>query len=70
MIFNLGNRLIDEQGNVVYFTTALMELLYRGEIPAEILFPKDDPDVEIFNKLSYENFMCHYRRRTFGSCVA
>lgn len=56
MIFNLGNRLIDEQGNVVYFTTALMELLYRGEIPAEILFPKDDPDVEIFNKLSYENF--------------
>lgn len=56
MIYNLSNRLIDDEGNVVYFTTALMELLYRGEIPSEILFPKDDPDVEAFNKLSYENF--------------
>ena len=55
-MYNLGNRLIDDNGNVVYFTNALIELLYRGEIPAEILYPKDDPDVVAFNKFSYENF--------------
>lgn len=55
-MYNLGNRLIDDDGNVVYFTPALMELLYNGEIPSEVLFPKDDPDVVMFNKFSYENF--------------
>lgn len=55
-IINLGNRIIDKEGNVVYFPNALIELLYNGEIPSEILFPKDDPDVMSFNKISYENF--------------
>lgn len=55
-MYNLGNRLIDDEGNVVYFTNALMELLYRGEIPSNILYPKDDPDVAMFNKNSYENY--------------
>lgn len=55
-IINLGNRIIDNEGNVVYFPNALIELLYNGEIPSEILFPKDDPDVMTFNKNSYENF--------------
>lgn len=55
-IINLGNRIIDNEGNVVYFPNALIELLYNGEIPSEILFPKDDPDVMAFNKNSYENF--------------
>ena len=55
-LYNLGNRLIDDNGNVVYFTNALMELLYRGEIPANILYPTGDPDVEMFNKFSYENY--------------
>lgn len=55
-IVNLENRIIDNEGNVVYFPNALIELLYNGEIPSEILFPKDDPDVITFNKNSYENF--------------
>ena len=55
-MYNLGNRLIDDDGNVVYFTTSLMEMLYRGEIPSEILYPENDPDVTAFNKFSYENF--------------
>jgi len=53
---NLYTRIIDDDGNVVYFTSALMELLYRGEIPSEVLFPMDDPDVVMFNKFSYENY--------------
>ena len=52
-IINLGNRIIDEQGNVVYFTDSLIELLYNGEIPSEILFPQEDIDVIAFNKHSY-----------------
>lgn len=55
-MLNLGNRLIDDNGNVVYFTDSLIELLYNGEIPSEILFPQNDPDVMAFNKNSYENF--------------
>lgn len=55
-IINLGNRIIDNDGNVVYFTSALIELLYNGEIPSEILYPTNDPDVETFNKFSYENY--------------
>jgi len=55
-IINLGNRIIDEQGNVVYFTDSLIELLYNGEIPSEILFPQEDIDVIAFNKHSYENY--------------
>lgn len=54
-VVNLGNRIIDEQGNVVYFSDALVELLYDGFIPSEILYPQDDPDVTAFNKYSYEN---------------
>lgn len=56
-IFNLGNRLVDEQGNVVYFSEALMELLYNGLTPCNLMFyPMDDVDVQAFNKYSYENF--------------
>ena len=55
-IINLDNRIIDENGNVVYFTDSLIELLYNGEIPSEILFPQNDNDVELFNKYSYENY--------------
>lgn len=54
-IINLGNRIIDDNGNVVYFTDSLIEMLYNGEIPSEILYPQDDPDVVAFNKFSYEN---------------
>ena len=52
----LDNRLIDKEGNVVYFPQALVELLYRGEIPAEVLYPTNDKDVELFNQFAYENF--------------
>ena len=55
-VIQLKDRLIDNQGNVVYFTDALIELLYNGEIPSEILFPQDDIDVVAFNKHSYENY--------------
>lgn len=56
-IFNLGNRLIDEDGNVVYFVDSLIELLYNGVKPDEMLiYPQDDVDVQAFNKFSYENF--------------
>lgn len=55
-VINLGNRIIDDEGNVVYFPNSLIELLYNGEIPSEILFPKDDPDVVAFNKFAYENY--------------
>lgn len=55
-IINLENRIIDSNGNVVYFTESLVELLYNGEIPSEILFPQNDIDVQLFNKHSYENY--------------
>lgn len=55
-LLNLHNRVIDDNGNVVYFPDSLVELLYKGEIPSEILFPKDDPDVVAFNKYAYENY--------------
>lgn len=51
----LQNRIIDEEGNVVYFVDALIELLYNGEIPSEILYPYNDKDILLFNKFSYEN---------------
>ena len=55
-VIQLKDRIIDENGNVVYFTDALIELLYNGEIPSEILFPYNDIDVVAFNKHSYENY--------------
>lgn len=55
-VINLGNRVIDNDGNVVYCVDALIELLYNGEIPSEILFPYNNEDVLLFNKFSYENF--------------
>lgn len=55
-ITNLGDRLIDDEGNVVYFLNSLIELLYKGESPSEILFPENDVDVSLFNKFAYENF--------------
>lgn len=55
-VINLGNRIIDTDGNVVYCIDALIELLYNGEIPSEILFPYNNEDVLLFNKFSYENF--------------
>ena len=50
------NRLIDKEGNVVYFPQALLELMYRGQVPSEILYPNNDKDVELFNQYAYENF--------------
>ena len=55
-LINLGNRAIDKQGNIVYFNDALVELMYKGIIPDEILFPENDCDVKAFNELSYKNF--------------
>ena len=55
-LVNLYNRVIDKDGNVVYFPESLIELMYKGEIPSEILFPKDDPDVVAFNRYAYENY--------------
>lgn len=56
-ILQLNNRIIDGEGNVVYFTPAIMEMLYRDSIPSEmLLYPLDDIDVELFNKFAYENF--------------
>ena len=52
----LKDRVIDEQGNVVYFLDALIELLYKGVKPSEAIFPKDDEDVTLFNKFAFENF--------------
>lgn len=52
----LDNRLIDKNGNVVYFSNALLELLYNGDIPSDILYPENDIDIELFNKYSYESF--------------
>lgn len=54
---NLHNRLIDKDGNVVYYANAIMELLYRNTVPTDILiYPTNDVDVELFNKWSYKNF--------------
>jgi DNA polymerase III alpha subunit len=56
-MITLDNRLIDDNGNVVYFTKALIEMLYNGLQPSEMLiFPKDDIDVVAFNKYAYENY--------------
>lgn len=55
-IINLNNRIIDEDGNVVYFIDSLIELLYNGEIPSEILYPLNDEDIKQFNKLAFENY--------------
>lgn len=55
-LIKLGNRVIDKQGNVVYFNEALVEMLYNDNIPQDILFSEQDCDIKAFNKLSYENF--------------
>ena len=55
-LIKLGNRVIDNQGNVVYFDDALIELMYQGLIPENILFPEDNKDVKLFNNFSYKNF--------------
>lgn len=55
-MLTLGDRLIDDNGNVVYFTNALIEMLYDGYVPNEILYPLNDPDVKAFNQNAYENF--------------
>lgn len=55
-IINLGDRIIDDDGNVVYFLNSLIELLYKGESPSELLFPENDVDVKLFNQNAYENF--------------
>lgn len=55
-LINLGNRVIDKHGNVVYFNEALIEMLYNDNIPSDILFSDTDCDVKSFNKFSYENF--------------
>ena len=54
---NLHNRLIDKDGNVVYYANAIMELLYRNTVPTDILiYPTNDRDVDLFNKWAYKNF--------------
>lgn len=56
-LIRLDNRLIDSDGNVVYYANAIMELLYRNTVPTDILiYPTNDVDVELFNKWSYKNF--------------
>ena len=55
-LLNFNDRAIDKEGNVVYFTNALIELLYKGINPSELLFINDDEDVKSFNKYAYENF--------------
>lgn len=55
-LIKLGNRVIDKQGNVVYFDDALIELLYQEEIPEGVLFPENNKDVQLFNQYSYKNF--------------
>ena len=59
-LINLGNRAIDKQGNIVYFNDALVELLYNGIIPNNILFPDNDEDIKSFNNYSYKNFDDEY----------
>lgn len=54
--FTFDDRIIDKEGNVVYFSQALIELLYKGEIPHNILYPVNDTDVELFNKNAFQNF--------------
>lgn len=51
----LENRIIDKEGNVVYFPQALIELMYRGIIPSNSLYISNDKDVELFNEFSREN---------------
>ena len=55
-LIKLGNRVIDKQGNIVYFDDALIELMYENIIPKDILFPENNKDVEKFNQFSYKNF--------------
>lgn len=55
-LINLGNRVIDKQGNIVYFNDSLIELMYNDIIPSDVLYPDNDCDVKAFNKFSYENF--------------
>ena len=55
-LIELNDRIIDGNGTVVYFTDSLIELLYNGEIPSEILFPYEDEDVTLFNKYAFENY--------------
>lgn len=59
-LIKLGNRVIDNQGNVVYFNDSLIELLYNGIIPKDVLFPDNDNDIKKFNDLSYKNFDDEY----------
>lgn len=55
-LIKLGNRVIDKQGNIVYFDDALIEMMYENIIPKDILFPENNKDVEKFNQFSYKNF--------------
>jgi DNA polymerase III alpha subunit len=55
-LIKLNNRVIDKQGNVVYFNEALMEMLYNNNIPETLLYSEYDCDVKAFNKLAYENY--------------
>lgn len=55
-LIKLGNRVIDREGNVVYFNEALLEMIYNDDIPESLLYSEQDCDIKAFNKLSYENF--------------
>ena len=60
-LVKLGNRVIDKQGNVVYFANALIEMIYNNSIPKEtIIFDKKDVDIVAFNNFSYKNFNDDY----------
>lgn len=53
---NLKNRVVDDDGNVVYYTDGLLELMYNNIFPNEILFVDSYTDVKRYNKYCYENY--------------
>lgn len=55
-IIDLKNRVLDKQGNIVYFPDALIELLYKDVDINDVYFTEDNDDVKLFNQYAYENF--------------
>lgn len=55
-IINLKNRVLDKQGNIVYFPDALIELLYKDVDINDVYFTEDNDDVKLFNQYAFENF--------------
>lgn len=55
-LIRLDNRIFTKDGSILYSSNALLELLYNGKIPQEILFDNNDCDIKAFNDNSYKNF--------------